>query len=102
MAAADLLAPQGKVAGWGRVVRTADDAVQIDVDAGALANELIRLRDDPQRLAEARERSLEWAESHSWERLVDLYWTELARVIANPLPPPVVDQRQHNPFSASR
>ncbi len=30
-----VLAPQGKVAGWGRVVRTADDAVQIDVDAGA-------------------------------------------------------------------
>jgi folate-binding protein YgfZ len=30
-----VLAPQGKVAGWGRVVRTADDAVQVDVDAGA-------------------------------------------------------------------
>ncbi len=30
-----VLAPQGKVAGWGRVVRVADDAVQVDVDPGA-------------------------------------------------------------------
>jgi len=30
-----VLSPQGKVAGWGRVHRTADDAVAIDVDAGA-------------------------------------------------------------------
>ncbi|MBX3285592.1 MAG: folate-binding protein YgfZ [Actinobacteria bacterium] len=30
-----VLAPQGKVAGWGRLVRTAEDAVQIDVDPGA-------------------------------------------------------------------
>lgn len=30
-----VLAPQGKVDGWGRVQRTADDAVAIDVDPGA-------------------------------------------------------------------
>ncbi|MCU1498553.1 MAG: hypothetical protein JWM47_2506 [Acidimicrobiales bacterium] len=30
-----VLAPQGKVDGWGRVQRTADDTVQIDTDAGA-------------------------------------------------------------------
>jgi len=30
-----VLAPQGKVDGWGRVERTAEDAVRIDVDAGA-------------------------------------------------------------------
>ena len=30
-----VLAPQGKVDGWGRVRRTADDAFEIDVDAGA-------------------------------------------------------------------
>lgn len=38
-----VLAPQGKVAGWGRVVRTADDALQIDVDAGAGAAWVARL-----------------------------------------------------------
>lgn len=30
-----ILAPQGKVDGWGRVHRTSDDGVQIDVDPGA-------------------------------------------------------------------
>lgn len=30
-----VLSPQGKVAGWGRLTRTADDAVEIDVDPGA-------------------------------------------------------------------
>lgn len=30
-----VLAPQGKVEGWGRIQRTGDDAVRIDVDAGA-------------------------------------------------------------------
>jgi len=30
-----ILAPQGKVDGWGRVARTADDTLRIDVDAGA-------------------------------------------------------------------
>ena len=30
-----VLAPQGKVDGWGRVTRTADDTLRIDVDAGA-------------------------------------------------------------------
>ncbi len=38
-----VLAPQGKVAGWGRVLRTADDAVQIDVDPGAGAAWVARL-----------------------------------------------------------
>jgi tRNA-modifying protein YgfZ len=39
-----VLAPQGKVDGWGRVHRTADDAVEIDVDAGAGAAWEARLR----------------------------------------------------------
>lgn len=38
-----ILAPQGKVDGWGRVHRTGDDSVQIDVDAGAGALWVTRL-----------------------------------------------------------
>lgn len=39
-----VLAPQGKVDGWGRVARTSDDALRIDVDAGAGAAWLARLQ----------------------------------------------------------
>jgi folate-binding protein YgfZ len=39
-----VLAPQGKVDGWGRIQRTADDAVRIDVDAGAGEAWLARLQ----------------------------------------------------------
>ncbi len=38
-----VLAPQGKVDGWGRVQRTADDAFRIDVDPGAGEAWLTRL-----------------------------------------------------------
>ena len=38
-----VLAPQGKVDGWGRVHRTADDAFEIDADAGAGAAWVARL-----------------------------------------------------------
>ncbi len=38
-----VLAPQGKVDGWGRVTRTADDALQLDVDPGAGEAWLTRL-----------------------------------------------------------
>lgn len=38
-----VLAPQGKVDGWGRLHRLADDAVQIDVDPGAGAAWVARL-----------------------------------------------------------
>lgn len=39
-----VLSPQGKVDGWGRVCRTADDAVQIDVDPGGGEAWLARLQ----------------------------------------------------------
>lgn len=39
-----ILAPQGKVDGWGRIERTADDALRIDVDAGAGEAWLARLQ----------------------------------------------------------
>ncbi len=42
-AATFVLAPQGKVEGWGRVTRVADDALQIDVDPGAGAAWIARL-----------------------------------------------------------
>lgn len=38
-----ILAPQGKVDGWGRVQRTGDDSVQIDVDPGAGQHWVTRL-----------------------------------------------------------
>lgn len=38
-----VLAPKGKVDGWGRISRVADDAVQIDVDPGAGAAWVARL-----------------------------------------------------------
>lgn len=38
-----VLAPQGKVDGWGRITRTADDALRIDVDPGAGEAWLARL-----------------------------------------------------------
>lgn len=84
----------------GRVPLPAGWMPLADIEPGALANEMILLRTDPHRLAEAREQSLEWAEQHSWEKLTDLYMAELEHVIRHPLPAPKVDDRQHNPFAA--
>lgn len=86
----------------GRVPLPAGWMPLVDVDAGALANELIRLRDDPAHLREAREASLAWAEANSWPNLLSLYERELQYVLDHPMPAPKVDERSINPFAAHR
>lgn len=62
-----------------------------------LAEVMRRLASSPRDLAEARDRSRQWATEHSWERLAPLYWEELARAITDPfIPPPP----RHDPFAA--